>query len=372
MKIAVISSTVFPVPVAGYSGLEHLAWLQAKGLAERGHDVYLVAPDGSSCPGVKMVHTGPPGRVDERNAYGGFAYQTGRKVIQNGKEVDELAQVPAYWPLLLEVDCIISNDWQKWAYTLKQEGRLKAPILGVMHAPVPGMMSKPPPGVEKPCFVCISQDQADHFNALFSPLTAKVCHNGVDPDFYQPIEGIKRTDRFLFLARFSSIKGADLAIEACRQAGVGLDLIGDTSITQEPEYLAHCKKMADGKQIRIVGGVPRGETVWWYSQAHCMIHPNQRFREPFGLAPVEALLCGCPVIAWDYGAMRETISPKVGALVKSMEQLVDAIKNAAAPLSQSGVKFHSECREWALRFSTENMISRYEELCKEAVETGGW
>jgi hypothetical protein len=29
------------------------------------------------------------------------------------------------------------------------------------------------------------------------------------------------------------------------------------------------------------------------------------------------------------------------------------------------------CREWAMQFSVENMVKRYEELCKEAVE-GGW
>ena len=29
------------------------------------------------------------------------------------------------------------------------------------------------------------------------------------------------------------------------------------------------------------------------------------------------------------------------------------------------------CREWASQFSIENMVKRYEELCKEAIE-GGW
>jgi hypothetical protein len=29
------------------------------------------------------------------------------------------------------------------------------------------------------------------------------------------------------------------------------------------------------------------------------------------------------------------------------------------------------CREWASQFSIENMVKRYEDLCKEAIE-GGW
>jgi hypothetical protein len=30
------------------------------------------------------------------------------------------------------------------------------------------------------------------------------------------------------------------------------------------------------------------------------------------------------------------------------------------------------CIEWARQFSYENMVNRYEELCYEAIDTGGW
>jgi hypothetical protein len=36
-------------------------------------------------------------------------------------------------------------------------------------------------------------------------------------------------------------------------------------------------------------------------------------------------------------------------------------------------KIKSEnCIEWARQFSYENMVNRYEELCIEAIDTGGW
>lgn len=347
MKIIVISSQVFPLPPSGYSGLEILAWLQAKGLAAKGHQVTLVAPDGSWCPNVQMLHTGPPGQVDEKTAYS------------------------KYWQSLLHHDCVIDNSWQKWAYALKAEGVLKAPVLGVCHAPIDTMYQSPPP-VAKPCMVCISQDQADHFQALFSK-EARVCYNGVDPDYYQPLN-IPRSNRLLFLARFSSIKGPDLAIQACLEAGVGLDLVGDTSITNEPELYAKCKKLADGKQIRIIGNQNRGACVWWFSQAHALLHPNQRFREPFGLAPVEAMACGCPVIAWNYGAMRETIGAGCGWLVKEFKELVYWIKDIAASeiaLTSNGT-IRQRCRTNAQRFTVDRMIQRYHELCVEATDGGGW
>jgi len=260
MKIGVVSTPVFAVPVSGYSGLECLAWHQAKGLAELGNEVFLFAPDGSTCSGVTVIPFGPEGNWNEKQAYG------------------------RYWQHLLNLDCVIDNTWNKWSYCLKAEGRLKSPVLAVMHAPVNTMVGSLPPMVDKPCFVCISHDQANHLKALYN-WNSRVAHNGVDTDFYKPLN-IPRTDRFLFLARFSTIKGPDIAIEACLEAGVGLDLIGDTKITGEPEYFHKCMTMAEqsspgwdhkkGKQIRVLGGVSRAETVYWYSQAtNIPLRPNQ-------------------------------------------------------------------------------------------------
>lgn len=341
MRIIVVSTSVFKIPVSGYSGLEHLAYLQAKGLAERGHEVAIVAPEGSTCEGCHIIPTGPAGQWDERTTYG------------------------KYWQILPDADVIIDNSWNKWSYILKQEGHLKAPVLGVMHAPVNTMYQSPPP-VDKPCVVCISQDQANHWEALHSR-KAEVCYNGVDPEFYKPL-GIPRSNRFLFLARFSTIKGPHISQEVCRTANVGLDLVGDTSITNEPDYLKHCQSLCDGKQIRMVGPATRSECVYWFSQAKAMLHPNQRFREPFGLAPVEAMMCGTPVIAWDYGACRETIKHgETGFLVKSQNDMVELVKSGAVETIN-----RERCREWALQFSVEAMVSRYENLCQKAVDTGGW
>jgi glycosyltransferase involved in cell wall biosynthesis len=345
VRIAVISSSVFAVPLGGYGGLEQIAYYCARGLAAKGHDVTLFAPEGSHCEGAKVFETGKPGQWDEKWVFKG------------------------YWPELMGQDCIISHDWQKWVYTLKTEGVLKAPVLGVMHAPVNTMYATLPPNVDRPCFVCISQDQANHFQALHSR-AARVCYNGIDLDFYQPM-GVPRSDRFLFLARFSSIKGADLAVEACIRAEVGLDLVGDVSITHEPGYLEQVKARCDGKQIRFIGPQARGETVWWFSQAKALLHPNQRFREPLGLAPLEAMACSCPVIAWRYGAMSETVDHgRSGMLVDSLDQMVEAIK--AFPWGYDEAILRANCREWASQFSIERMVNRYHDLCIEAVEGGGW
>jgi glycosyltransferase involved in cell wall biosynthesis len=347
LRIAVVSSQVFAVPTPGYAGLEMVAYHCAVGLARRGHSVLLIAPDGSRAEGCDLLHTGPAGRLDERQAY------------------------DRYWQQLLQVTCVIDHSWQKNSHLLRMEGRLKAPVLSVMHAPVDTMYGSLPAGGEGFRAVCLSQDQASHFSALFGR-PARVAFNGVDPSFYRQADGIPRTDRALFCARFSAIKGADIAVKACREAGAALDLVGDTTITNEPQYLQAVTAACDGEKVRMVGPDTRDGCVLRMSSAHVFLHPNERFREPFGLAPVEAMLCGLPVIAWRKGAMTETVLDGVsGRLAGSYDEFLQALTTSPDWLTE---KTRRDARDWALRFSVGDMAARYEALCHEALSgvSGGW
>jgi glycosyltransferase involved in cell wall biosynthesis len=345
LRLAIISSCVFPSPPVGYAGLESVAWIRAEGLAKKGHDVTLFAPDGSRCDHATVRPFGPAGQTSEHQAYN------------------------SYWQELPSYDCVVDDSWSKFSYILKAEGKLPAPVLGVCHAPVSTMFQSLPP-VEKPCMVCISRDQAAHFEALFDR-PARVCHNSVCSDYYSPIEGLARNDRFLFLARFSRIKGPLLAMQACKAAEAKLDLVGDVSITNEPDYLQECVNFQDQDRV-IVGPASRGECVHWFSRNYCLVHGNLLFREPFGLAPVEAQAAKMPVIAFDRGAMRETIlDGQTGWLVRSEQELIDRIRR----VKEEGIsqEMRDQCRDWVSRaFSVERMVQRYGELIEEAVSTGGW
>lgn len=348
MKIGIISSTILTCPPRtptgeiGYGGLEQLAWQHAIGPADKGHEVNLIAPTGSIVDSRLTYHFTSLGE-SEKQAYSG------------------------YWQKLLSFDCIIDHSWQKWSMMLKMEGRLTIPVLLWLHAPVDTMFQSKPP-IDKPCFVAISQDQANHTKEHLN-CEAKLCYNGVDHHFYNRISEIKRSDNYLFLARFSSIKGPDLAISAAKESNVNLDMVGDDTITGEPSLSMYIQEQCTlSPKLRYIGPQSRSQCNLWFNRNKALIHPNMRYREPFGLAPVEAQLCGMPVIAWDYGAMRETIRHgETGFLVKSQEELVELLKTDAVstidPLN---------CTAWAMEFSYTNMINRVNELCHEAVETGGW
>lgn len=339
MKILVISTNIFPCPPAGYSGLEMIAYQCAEGLIDKGHDVALIAPKGS---------------------------RTNCKLFETTQGESERSSFNKYQDYLKDFDVIIDHSWLKWSYIGKLRMGFKAPILGVCHAPINTMYSSTPP-IEKTSFVCISKDQA---NGCLEHLkvNAEVCYNGVDTKFYSNLNKT-RNNRYLFLARISSIKGPHIAVDVANKCNVGLDLVGDNTITGEPELMNYINNVCNmSPNLRLVGPQNRSECVEWFNSNKALLHPVQQFREPFGLSPVEAQLCGMPVISWDNGAMRETIKHgETGFIVKSQEEMEDLIKSDAV----SSIKSEN-CVEWAMQFSVENMVNRYEELCVKAAETGGW
>jgi glycosyltransferase involved in cell wall biosynthesis len=339
MKIAVISTTVLPCPPPGYGGLEAIAYHCAVGLARRGHQVLLIAPNTSpAIPGVE-IHGTTQGE-SEQAAFGG------------------------YWHRLVNnVDAVIDHSWNKWSYMLKVEGKLRAPVLGVLHAPAHTMYQQAPP-ILLPCLVAISEDQAAHVRELWG-VPARVAYNGIDLNHYAAKPGITRGDRYLFLARISTIKGPHIAVDLARQLRFGLDIVGDDTITGEPALAQRVRALAVNN-IAYHGPCSREKAVDWFSQAKALLHPAFPFREPFGLSPVEAQAAGCGVIASDHGALRETIKHgETGFLCKTPEEMAEYIKTDAVRSIRP-----EACRENASRFSLQAMTLRYEALCQEAIEVG--
>lgn len=338
MKILVINTSIFTVPLTGYGGLEQVAWDCADGLGKLGHRVSLISPLGSTPPTNGTLLPTTPGEQEK---------ETWLKYRERFKDYD----------------AIIDHSWSKASY-ISRMGGLAVPVLGVCHAPGATMYAISP-RIAKPCFVGLSEDHAAACTEHWK-IKVEVCYNGVNPDSYPMQRSLY--DRYLFCARFSTIKGPDIALGACQRAGVPLDLVGDDKITNEPWYSDTIKNLCDGTRFRYVGPQTRKEVVSWYSKAKALLHPIQRYREPFGLTIIEAALCGCPVIAWDNGSMRELILPgETGFLVKSIDEMADLIRTDAV----SAIKPET-CRMQGLKFSVEKMARRYEVLAKQAVKEGGW
>jgi glycosyltransferase involved in cell wall biosynthesis len=57
--------------------------------------------------------------------------------------------------------------------------------------------------------------------------------------------------------------------------------------------------------IRALGFVPDGELAAWYRAAEGLVYPSAH--EGFGMPPLEAMACGCPVLASNRGALSEIV-----------------------------------------------------------------
>jgi len=105
----------------------------------------------------------------------------------------------------------------------------------------------------------------------------------------------RHTGPVLWLARFSPDKGPDLAIQACREAGLPLVLAGKSSEDAEAKYLEEEIRpmLGDGDDVQLVLDADRVTTQKLVQEARCMIMPI-RWDEPFGMVMIEAMAVGTP------------------------------------------------------------------------------
>lgn len=119
----------------------------------------------------------------------------------------------------------------------------------------------------------------------------------VDVDYFTPAAG-EREEFALAVAALAPYKRLDLAIEACAAAGIELRIVGEG-----PERRT-LERRADGTRTRFLGRVSRRDLRRLYRRAAFLVQPGT---EDFGIAPVEALACGLPVVARGDGGVLDIV-----------------------------------------------------------------
>jgi glycosyltransferase involved in cell wall biosynthesis len=104
----------------------------------------------------------------------------------------------------------------------------------------------------------------------------------------------------LVASRLASEKGVDVAIEACRRAGVPLVIAGDGP------QLHQLRALAAGADVRFEGYVDDDRLTALRAEAALALVPS-RTSETFGLAAAEAMAAGVPVVASRIGALPELV-----------------------------------------------------------------
>ncbi|MGE3077139.1 MAG: glycosyltransferase family 4 protein [Dehalococcoidia bacterium] len=193
-----------------------------------------------------------------------------------------------------------------------------------------------------------------------------VVPNGVDTDAFHPLDPVRpgsedRPLKLVFVGRVSPEKGCHALVQALavlieRGEDVTLSLVGPVGalpaghivqISREPAvrdlqrfYAAsapYLEQILDPlppevrARVHIKGSVPREEVVREIREADILLNPS--LSETFGMALVEAMASGIPVIATQVGGMPEVVEDGVtGILVapESSNALADAIQTLKA------------------------------------------
>ena len=126
---------------------------------------------------------------------------------------------------------------------------------------------------------------------------AEIVHPPVDIDYFTPSDA-PRQPFCIAVSALAPYKRLDLAIAACAEAGCELRIVGDG-----PER-ARLERLASGTRTRFLGRVPLEELRQLYRTALCFVQPGT---EDFGIAAVEALATGLPVVALGAGGILDIV-----------------------------------------------------------------
>ena len=208
-----------------------------------------------------------------------------------------------------------------------------------------------------------SAQKVDHFAAnsrFIAGLVERAYHRSVEV-IYPPVVvdrfGGQPAERagFLCVSRLVRHKRIDVVVQAFNRLGLPLEIIGDG-----PEFFRLQSMAADNITFR--GRVSDEEVTRSLARAQAFVHMAA---EDFGIAIVEAQAAGCPVIAFNGGANRETVLEGVtGRLVP--EQTPEALAYTVREFSASTQAFRTaDLLAHAAGFSKQ----RFKEQFTRSVET---
>lgn len=185
---------------------------------------------------------------------------------------------------------------------------------------------------------------------------AAVVFPPVEVDVFRPSQ--KKGDYFISTSRQVNWKRLDVAIEAFSKTGQKLLLVGGGA--EHDRLVEMAKGVENIEFIEVVKDLKRLADL--VSSARGFIFPSL---EPFGIAPIEALSAGVPVIAYGKGgALDYVIDGENGVLFKEQtgESLIAALnKFEKMQFDKSAVARSAQ------RFSTAHFQRDFYKIIKEAV-----
>ncbi len=339
LRIAQIAPLWTPIPPATYGGIELLLALLCDGLTARGHEVTLFAS--GDCRTRARLHATIPVNLSALMASGDALMH---EYYLNAVFADALAAQGDFDVL----HCHLPPTH------LPLAAAAQTPSLFTLHtsphADDEWAMRRYP----QVAIAAISRAQVAQASMRLGR-SFPVVYNGVDFSAYTP--SYEPGEYLAFLGRMSPQKNPLGAIHIARAADLPIVLAGQPQNAAEEHYFAeNIHPLVDGDRVRWIGPVDRAQKAELLRHAAALLFPIA-WDEPFGLVMIEAMACGCPVLATHRGSVPEVVDAGVtGHTAASADELA-ALLPATLALSRKRVREQAEAR-----FSHTKMIDDYEAL----------
>ncbi|MFC7549543.1 glycosyltransferase family 4 protein [Plantactinospora sp. GCM10030261] len=323
----------YELPPPGYGGLEQVCAALVDALVDRGHDVTLFGAGSGSGTRASFVGSAPAPAAD-----------------RVGQVLPELAHLARVNQMLADERFDVVHD------------HTTAGVLFARHRPAPTVLTvhNRPTGELADVLTDVDPSAGlvaiSHAQRRLRPELSwiDVVHNGMVGNL--PVKARPGIGPVLWLARYAPDKGPDLAIHACRAAGLPLVLAGKCNEPVEEEYLHRVIEPMVGPDVTLLRNPDRQTCVDLLLAARCLIMPV-RWEEPFGMAMLEAMATGTPVVALNRGAVPELINHgETGLICDDPVDLAPALRDVSAIEPENCV---SHVRRW---FSAERMAEGYERV----------
>lgn len=165
-------------------------------------------------------------------------------------------------------------------------------------------------------------------NAQRKPLSwanwAANIYHGLPKDLFTP-----RAEPGKYLAvvgRISPEKRVDRAIRIALRAGMPLKIAAKIDKRDREYFTQVVEPMLREPSVEFLGEISEPEKNQLLGHAYALLFPIE-WPEPFGLAMIEAMACGTPVIAFPFGSVPEVVDVgQTGFIVSDEDEAVKALQ----------------------------------------------
>ena len=185
---------------------------------------------------------------------------------------------------------------------------------------------------------------------------SEVCHPPVDVGYFQPGDQ-PRGDFLLAVGALVPYKRYEVAIEAARRLGRRLVLVG-----RGPEE-KRLRDVSASASVEFVAGCAPDQLRDLYRTCAMYVQPGE---EDFGIAAVEALACGAPVVALGRGGARDIVRDGENGALYGDDGDDGPEGLAAAAARAASARFdYTRLRGSALPFRPERFAERFQAALRD-------